>query len=211
MHLTCANCNTSFLIEEKLLVPNGKKVKCSKCAHIWYQEYSKPAHNNHTKTQNSPEPPKTAKIVIRPGFATYHLPVIVANNTEIRKTQHKLVYLIAIFAILYCVLIYYINIQILKFKAFKENFNVSTIGNLQNLLEDKMLIKYRISNISNTKQTLPALKITLLNEQQNIVFSSSLDTQTVTLEPHNYIYLTCQFSSIEKQINSFMITFEYSV
>lgn len=38
MILTCPNCETRFSIDEKVLQPNGRRVKCTDCAHIWFQE-----------------------------------------------------------------------------------------------------------------------------------------------------------------------------
>ncbi|MGH6948902.1 MAG: MJ0042-type zinc finger domain-containing protein [Kiloniellales bacterium] len=37
MKLTCPSCGTSFFIGDAILGDKGRKVRCSKCKHIWYQ------------------------------------------------------------------------------------------------------------------------------------------------------------------------------
>lgn len=37
MILTCSNCSTQFSINEAALGTQGRKVKCSRCAHTWFQ------------------------------------------------------------------------------------------------------------------------------------------------------------------------------
>ena len=37
MILTCPQCETKFKIDQKILVPAGKTVRCSSCKHKWFQ------------------------------------------------------------------------------------------------------------------------------------------------------------------------------
>lgn len=37
MILTCPQCSTQFELDESILLPEGKKVKCTKCSHVWFQ------------------------------------------------------------------------------------------------------------------------------------------------------------------------------
>lgn len=38
MILECSNCSTRFIVKDALLLPDGRKVKCAKCKHIWFQD-----------------------------------------------------------------------------------------------------------------------------------------------------------------------------
>lgn len=38
MLISCPNCSTSFAVPARAIGETGKKVKCSKCAHNWFQE-----------------------------------------------------------------------------------------------------------------------------------------------------------------------------
>lgn len=37
MILTCENCGSRFLVDPKLLEPRGRRVRCARCKHIWFQ------------------------------------------------------------------------------------------------------------------------------------------------------------------------------
>lgn len=38
MILNCPECSTRFLVNDKLIGETGRKVKCARCKHIWFQE-----------------------------------------------------------------------------------------------------------------------------------------------------------------------------
>lgn len=38
MILTCPECESRFLVPSEALLPDGRKVRCSSCAHTWFQE-----------------------------------------------------------------------------------------------------------------------------------------------------------------------------
>ena len=37
MILDCPNCSSKFSLDRDLLLPGGRKVKCSNCGHVWFQ------------------------------------------------------------------------------------------------------------------------------------------------------------------------------
>lgn len=43
MILTCPNCSTRFELPEDMLLPNGRKVKCSSCEETWFQLPEEPS------------------------------------------------------------------------------------------------------------------------------------------------------------------------
>lgn len=53
MIVTCPSCETSFAVDESLLGPNGRKVRCGECAHRWHQ---KPEAVDNGQAEASPEP-----------------------------------------------------------------------------------------------------------------------------------------------------------
>ena len=36
MELACPNCETRFVVAENAIGPNGRKVRCSNCGHVWH-------------------------------------------------------------------------------------------------------------------------------------------------------------------------------
>lgn len=49
MLLTCENCQTIFRVDAKVLAPQGQRVRCSVCKHIWRAEPSKPDQRPQTE------------------------------------------------------------------------------------------------------------------------------------------------------------------
>lgn len=38
MILQCPECNTRFRVEREILLPQGRKLRCTSCAHVWFQK-----------------------------------------------------------------------------------------------------------------------------------------------------------------------------
>jgi predicted Zn finger-like uncharacterized protein len=43
MILGCPECNTRFAIDAQALRPDGRRVKCGKCEHVWFEEPPSPS------------------------------------------------------------------------------------------------------------------------------------------------------------------------
>jgi predicted Zn finger-like uncharacterized protein len=262
MYLTCKNCSTKFIIDENLLVPDGKKVKCSKCGDIWYQQYSPPTDSKPakdikntiptkaTQAQNlipdqltkeiknnkedtlennapdttsaekkapesskmfkeknrTPQEIKNEKLIMRPGLATYHLPVIISKTQDNLRNSNAAFYLLLVSFSLYSVLLYLAHYQISMLASLNPNFDITLIGRAQNTFEDRLLIKYRITNLSNTDKYIPKVNIQFLDDRSRQIFTSTIDAQHVLLKSQNYIYLTQSFENIRKPTNIYTIT-----
>lgn len=57
MELSCPQCDTRFSIPEEALGPAGRKVRCSRCAHVWH---AKAAEKDDTLTLDLAITPRTA-------------------------------------------------------------------------------------------------------------------------------------------------------
>jgi len=42
MIISCSSCETSYEVEPSYFEPDGRKVKCSSCSTVWFQEYIRP-------------------------------------------------------------------------------------------------------------------------------------------------------------------------
>ncbi len=54
MILECSNCSTRFSVKDDLLLPKGRKVKCAKCQHIWYQYPPVVTAESVSRSENKP-------------------------------------------------------------------------------------------------------------------------------------------------------------
>ena len=48
MLLTCENCQTIFRVDAKAIAPQGQRVRCSVCKHVWRAEPGKPVEKPQT-------------------------------------------------------------------------------------------------------------------------------------------------------------------
>lgn len=58
MQLVCPNCNARYLAPDDAIGPNGRRVRCAKCAHVWRAEpASAPPPPPETPEAEAPPPP----------------------------------------------------------------------------------------------------------------------------------------------------------
>ena len=60
--LTCPECRAQFEIPEELIPPNGRKVQCSACKNIWFQEKVRQDDNAELQRVDIQEDPPRKKI-----------------------------------------------------------------------------------------------------------------------------------------------------
>jgi hypothetical protein len=172
-------------------------------------EKKTPESSKMFKDKNrTPQDIKNEKLIMRPGLATYHLPVIVNKTQNNIPQSNTAFYLLLVSFSMYSILLYFADYQINILRALTPNFEITFIGSKQNALEDKLLIKYRIINLSDTDQYIPKLNIKFLDEQERQIFTSTIDAQNVLLKSQNYIYLTQGFENVKKSINICAINFK---
>ena len=59
MIISCPSCSARFTVDDSALGPEGRKVKCSKCGHIWHQQPEPVA------LEPDPEPPPAVAAALR--------------------------------------------------------------------------------------------------------------------------------------------------
>lgn len=213
MYLNCQNCDTSFVIDKALLAPNGKKLKCSQCSHVWYQEYNT---NFADLTVQSEKPEKKQEIkqpntqqqntIVRPGFVNYNLPAVI-KHTNSTNTNYIL-YFSIVFIILYFIFLYFVYSFFGLVKSDVDLLDVKLAGIIEDKFENKIFLKYQISNIDDIAKNLPIACVTFFNDTGNPIFSTQIDTQDVILESQHYIYITSEFAGLIHQVHALAITFK---
>jgi predicted Zn finger-like uncharacterized protein len=83
MILTCPECATRYQTDAALFTPDGRKVRCAKCGHVWYQ--AAPAAESDVEFVHSEEPsedPAAEEAIVpqRSAFAPSHT----VDGTEAR-------------------------------------------------------------------------------------------------------------------------------
>ena len=58
MILSCPDCHTRFAIDAAHLAPDGRRVKCGKCAHVWYESMPEPEEDSPIPIEVTPYDPE---------------------------------------------------------------------------------------------------------------------------------------------------------
>lgn len=187
MSIACPNCNTTFIVSKEQIGMTGRKVKCSKCHHIWYQKVELDQQeppiisDNTTKNASTNE---NNKIYLTKGT---NLPALLP--TKIPEQSHILSILLWLSLIVFLLLMLFhekFNIPAL----YKENNNILTIRNIhveQNKEMGQIKVSYRISNTSDHDVTIPLIRVRLLNKKYVTVKSYVMNQKNIKLPPKQHI------------------------
>lgn len=189
MYIKCKNCQSTFLIDRKIIGPKGKKVKCSKCQHIWLEEY----RSIYQEVEAMP------KAEHKPLGANF-LPVIVNNaNIDIFKK----LYLVLVCIITVVGFVSHTNDLIKQNEYINHNLKISLINcNQQN---QQLTLHYKILNYSNDKIDTPEITIKLLDKNNKVLYTQQAKLN-IALEANNYIYVSSMFENIPDKTQYYSVT-----
>ncbi len=198
MLISCPNCSSTFAVPAKALGENGKKVKCSKCGHMWHQN-PPPAEKssldnllNVNKSEDKNLPVKTNK----------------TNN---------LGYIAA------CLILVFICV-ILQFMAMpKLNENISQMLGLEDFTAIKMVnftsesqindnkwdikISGVITNTSSREVKTPTLDVKILSKGGRVIAEDKIKIEKEKLEPYEIYNFSTEINRVTGNAEILDITF----
>lgn len=200
MILACEKCTTRYMVNENSLLPDGKNVKCVKCGYIWFQKL--------VTKQYTPEKP----IKIQPIPEGSSLPVIIEANVSIWLKILPIFFACMILVtsvtlfrdnIIKTIPSSYVIYDILNMPA-TDNFKLDNFSVIKN--KDFININGFIVNSSNQKRKVPAILITISDENGKKLTSSLIKS------PQHYLELSEKYP-INKRLfnlpkNSYYITID---
>ncbi len=169
MFVKCTKCNTHYQLNEDLLKPEGKKVKCTKCKNVWFQKYIK---NDH---------------VLKPIPAHSSLPTIVEHYTPI--------WLKLIPTLFLCLIVitgtFFFQNQITRiYPEAKTFYNLLGFSNTNNLRLEEVSMKYHdqdvdidgfVKNESVYKSYSPQIIISFSDQNGKTILSEILGEQKTVI------------------------------
>jgi len=219
MYIACPNCNIKFLVPNEQIGFPGRKVKCSKCAYIWFQKLdpSSKLTDFTTNTEELAAPPvipaEAEKVTIPCKSSNLHNELQFTKGVNVPallpiRTHKK-------FEILS--LLWFSLITLLLLMLFHDSFAVKSWRQSE-LIIDKVVAKinkksrevkivYNVTNISNNIKLLPLIRVRLLNNKRVIIKSYIINQLNITLAPHKDIYITMNLPVDVALIEHLDITF----
>ncbi|MDX1950329.1 MAG: zinc-ribbon domain-containing protein [Rickettsiales bacterium] len=198
MLISCPNCSATFAVPAKAIGETGKKVKCSKCGHMWHQEPIRQEKTTlDTLLQTNEKQDK-------------NLPV---------KTQKNFNY-----GSLAAGILLLIFIGILQFMAFpKTNEMISSSLGLADysaiklvnfssesqINDNKLDIKISgiITNTSGKITKAPALDVKIMSKGGRVIAKNKIQLEKPSLEPYEIYKFDTEITKITGNADNITITF----
>lgn len=187
MSITCPSCNTNFIVSKEQIGMIGRKVKCSQCNHIWYQQaeldkQQPPIISDHHTAKNA-STNENNKIFLTKGI---NLPALL----PIKTPQHSNILPILWFSLIILLLLMLFHEKFNIPALYKENDNILTIGNIhveQNKEIGQIKVSYKITNNSDHDVTIPLIRVRLLDKKYVTVKSYIMSHKNIKLLPKQHI------------------------
>ncbi|MBN8522447.1 MAG: zinc-ribbon domain-containing protein [Rickettsiales bacterium] len=189
MYITCPGCETRFTVTAEQIGKNGRKVKCSKCFHIWHQ---KPL--GQVKIEPKVELVSTKTPPLGNGI---NLPVLL----PIKVPGHLLYGLpiLLISMIIFMVTILFQDSFVLPSILNNQNLVISDVRPYQHL--DKTIINYKVTNLSSKSVKVPLIRIRIFDKNNRIISSRIENHNNIKLAPSENIILSTELVNIPPHAN----------
>jgi predicted Zn finger-like uncharacterized protein len=213
MILSCPDCHTRFAIDAAHLAPDGRRVKCGKCAHIWYESMPKVEEDPPIPIEVTPYDPEED-----PRGGRRNLPALRQLRSS-RGARTAWVVSAALLVAILTVLWFgrgpialavpqaealYASIGIDAFpprgEGLEVEFNVSAEGG-------KLALKGEVINISNGARDVPELYVLISDADKNVLKSWSFMIDTARLGPGERASFTSQTEEIPARAANVSVLF----
>lgn len=216
MILTCPDCHTRFAIDAALLAPDGRRVKCSKCAHVWFESMPEP------DDEPAVEPPPISVTPLNPEGESVgtrrNLPAIPGARPNGGARTAWIVCAVLVVAILGVLWFWrgpialavpqaeaiYASVGIDAFPppgdGLKIEFDVSAEGG-------KLALKGEVINISNGAREIPQLYVLISDANKQRLKSWSFSVEATRLGPGERASFTAQTEEVPAQAANVSVLF----
>ncbi len=181
MYIACPECDTKFVVTPEQIGKHGRKVKCSKCSHIWHQKLT---------DQIRIEPLLTQPITATPLGNGINLPALLPIKIQPYLYAMPVVMIGLIIFMLIMVFPNGLGINTLLNNS-KLSIKDVQIQNQQDL--EKITVSYKIHNAAETTVRMPLVRIRLFDKNNRIVKSLIDDHTNIDMSPNQFIEIKTEF------------------
>lgn len=152
MYITCPNCQTRFIVTSNQIGINGRRVKCSKCSHLWYQKLD----YNTSKLNDFKDKVNTETIK---NHYNANVPVILPYIPT--KKKYNIFSILWTSFIIFCLVI--LLIDSFKFLGKYDQLKIEEINLGKSHHIGGMKIFYKLSNQSDYLISDPIIKVRVMD------------------------------------------------
>jgi predicted Zn finger-like uncharacterized protein len=187
MNILCESCNTCFVVDDNVIGVEGKKVRCSKCGHVWYQEQIK-CHDDVKKNMSISE---------RLGIS---LPAVI-DSPKRSTFNTKYIIFAGISVLIYLILVLFAHNLKITNDFVTQGLSVDTVEFEQQQSSGKVKLSYKILNNSTEVRESPAIKVRFFDNENNIIKAGILEDK-ILIEPQNYVLVETEFKDVTKAVKN---------
>jgi predicted Zn finger-like uncharacterized protein len=190
MYIACPECDTKFVVTPEQIGKHGRKVKCSKCAHIWHQKL---------EDNIRIEPVLTVPEAVIPLGNGINLPALLPI---------KIPPYLFVMPVLMIGLIIFMLAMLFPNKLGADsllNSNEVSIKSMQIVNEkdiDKITVNYKVHNASLKDVKMPLVKIRLFDKNNRVLKSRIDDRTNIDMSPDQLIQVKIEFVPAPPSVDS---------
>ncbi len=220
MFVKCPQCHTAYRIENKTLPPEGSKMRCAKCRHVW-RALPDP------ETGTSPDSPLIEPEAFRFAFSREDHIVREPVNTFPQPPRRNLLGRILFFLVLatLAVVIYCERRPIINafpqtaafYQKLDRLYNRSAVplkitslvwGYEQQNRHPAIRLRGEIANPGEQRQPIPSLRISLCDNRQKLIRSLTVIPTAKTIAPEGRIRFQTVFAAPETPVGQIYAVFD---
>ena len=187
MYVNCPSCTVRFIILESQINKNTKKLKCSKCGHIWQADFNLASDN--LVIPEVPKMPTMSKIKDMVGSDEESGANIKINNHSILSSLYLTNFLFFLIASCFAFLYFYKSVDINRYLRVGD-IRVDCTS------EKNIILKYKIFNDAETKIMLPKVRIRLKNKDNTYIKTHILQDR-IDIRPTSYVNIKTELFATE--------------
>jgi len=188
MYIACPECTTRFVVTAEQIGKEGRKVKCSKCLHIWQQ---------HPPEQLRVEPKIESSTKTLPLGNGVNLPVLLPVKIPAHLLYGLPILLVSMIIFMFTIL-------------FQDNFVLPSILNTKDLIISdvsyqrtlgKTAINYKISNLSDKSVKIPLIRIRVFDKNHRLINFRIDDHNNIKLSPSQNVVINTELEDVPTHAN----------
>jgi predicted Zn finger-like uncharacterized protein len=188
MYIACPECTTRFVVTAEQIGKEGRKVKCSKCLHIWQQ---------HPPEQLRVEPKIESSTKTLPLGNGVNLPVLLPVKIPAHLLYGLPILLVGMIIFMFTIL-------------FQDNFVLPSILNTKDLIisdvsyqrtPGKTAINYKISNLSDKSVKIPLIRIRVFDKNHRLINFRIDDHNNIKLSPSQNVVINTELEDVPTHAN----------
>ena len=188
MYIACPECTTRFVVTAEQIGKEGRKVKCSKCLHIWQQ---------HPPEQLRVEPKIESSTKTLPLGNGVNLPVLLPVKIPAHLLYGLPILLVSMIIFMFTIL-------------FQDNFVLPSILNTKDLIISdvsyqrtlgKTAINYKVSNLSDKSVKIPLIRIRVFDKNHRLINFRIDDHSNIKLSPSQNVVINTELEDVPTHAN----------